>query len=72
MSALDDELAKSLEPGAPKPVERLEATRKCKGEGLLAGVAYIMVLPFLSDSEELNRMVKTAKDYGEATSSLER
>jgi len=32
-----------------------------------------MVLPFLSDSdEELGRMVKTAKDYGEATSSLER
>ncbi|MCZ7355467.1 MAG: hypothetical protein O8C65_00915 [Candidatus Methanoperedens sp.] len=39
--------------------------QKCKGAGVLAGVNYIPVLPFLSDSEEhLDEMIKTAKKYG--------
>jgi hypothetical protein len=35
-----------------------------QGSGFLAGLNFILVLPFLSDSEEqLNLMIKTAKDY---------
>ncbi len=52
ISTLDETLAKILEPGAPKPMERLETMKKCKEEGFFTGVCFIPVLPFLSDSEE--------------------
>jgi DNA repair photolyase len=65
ISTLDEKLAKILEPGAPAPRERLETMKKCREEGALTGVCYIPVLPFISDTEEeLDRMIKTAKDYG--------
>jgi len=64
ISTLDERLAKTLEPGAPTPRERLETMKKCKEEGLLVGINYIPVLPFLSDSEEqLDKMIKIAKEY---------
>jgi len=64
ISTLDEKLSKILEPGAPKPTERLGTMRKCKENGLLTGVCYIPVLPFLSDSEEqLDEMIKTAKEW---------
>jgi len=63
ISTLDENLAKLLEPGTPKPIERLEAMQKIKEEGLLAGISYIPVLPFLSDSEEkLDEMIRSAED----------
>lgn len=65
ISTLDEKLAKILEPGAPKPTERLETMKKFKEAGFLTGVCFIPVLPFLSDSEEqLDEMVKTAAEYG--------
>ena len=65
ISTLDEKLAKILEPGAPKPRERLETMKKCKEEGFFTGVCFIPVLPFLSDSEEqLNETIKTVKEYG--------
>jgi len=61
---LDEKLVKILEPGAPKPIERLETMQKCK-EMFFTGVSFIPVLPFLSDSyENLDEMIKTARDYG--------
>jgi DNA repair photolyase len=64
ISTLDERLTKILEPGAPKPIERFETMKKCKEEGFLAGVCFIPVLPFLSDSEEqLDKMIKTTKEY---------
>jgi len=65
ISTLDEKLAKILEPGAPAPRERLETMKKCREEGFLTGVCYILTLPFISDAEEqLDEMIKTAKDYG--------
>lgn len=65
LSTLDDELAKLFEPGAPKPWERLEAANRCVEEGFLTGIAYIPVLPFLSDSHsDLDSMVSAARDCG--------
>lgn len=65
ISTLDEQLAKILEPGAASPRERLEVVRICTGEGLFAGVDFIPVLPFLSDSEErLDEMIQAAKEYG--------
>ena len=62
LSTLREEIAKIFEPGAPSPEERLEALKKVKKEGFYAGIAYIPVLPFISDSdEELEEMTKTAK-----------
>lgn len=65
ISTLDEGLAKILEPGAPKPIERLETMKRCKDEGFFTGVCFIPALPFLSDSEEqLDNTIKTVKDYG--------
>lgn len=65
ISTLDESLSSIVEPGAPAPLKRMEAMKMCKKEGLLTGIAFIPVLPFLSDSEEkLNEMIKTARDYG--------
>lgn len=65
ISTLDENLAKMLEPGAPSPQHRLETMKKCKEKGFFTGIAFIPVLPFLSDSEkDIDEMIKTAKDYG--------
>ena len=65
ISTLDEKLAKILEPGAPKPIERLETMKKCKEKGFFTGICFIPVLPFLSDSEEqVEETIKTVKEYG--------
>ncbi len=65
ISTLDERLSRIIEPGAPKPEDRLKAMQRCREEGFMSGVSYIPVLPYLSDSEEeLDNMIKTAKDYG--------
>lgn len=65
ISTLDEKLAKILEPGAPKPIERLETMKRCKEEGFFTGVCFIPVLPFLSDSEEqLDKTIRTVKQHG--------
>ena len=53
-----------FEPNAPGPRERLETLQRVKEEGFCAGVAYIPVLPFISDSDEhLDEMVRVAKEF---------
>jgi len=65
LSTLDENIARIFEPNAPKPKERLDVIQKAKEEGLYTGIAYIPVLPFISDSnEQLDEMIKTAKEYG--------
>jgi len=65
ISTLDEKLAKILEPGAPKPIERLDAMKRCKERGFFTGICFIPVLPFLSDSEEqVEETIKTVKEYG--------
>jgi DNA repair photolyase len=65
ISTLDERAAKTIEPGAPSPAERLETMKKCKEDGFLTGVCYAPTLPFISDTEgQLDGMIKTAKDYG--------
>ncbi len=64
LSILDEKIAKIFEPNAPKPKERLETLQKVKEGGFYAGVAYIPVLPFISDSDEqLNEMIRIAKEF---------
>ncbi len=64
LSTLNGEVASLLEPGAPKPLERLETLWRVREEGFQAGLAFIPVLPFISDlKEQLEEMVKTAREY---------
>ena len=63
-STLYEKIAKIFEPNAPKPKERLETLQKIKEVGFYAGIAYIPVLPFISDSDEqLEKMIKVAKEF---------
>ncbi len=63
ISTLDNKMAKIMEPGAPSPEKRMETLWKIKEMGFYAGIAYIPVLPFISDSEEqLEEMVKMARE----------
>ena len=65
LSTLDPEISRIFEPGAPGPLERLKAMREVKDAGFKAGVAYIPVLPFISDTEEeLEKMIGVAKEFG--------
>ena len=64
-STLDEKLAKIIEPGAPSPIERLEAMKQVSDSGFKTGVVNMPTLPFLSDSEEeIEAMVKAARKYG--------
>jgi len=64
LSTLDRDIATIFEPNAPRPEERLDLIRRIKEYGFHVGIAYIPVLPFISDSDEqLNEMIKTAKEY---------
>jgi DNA repair photolyase len=65
ISTLDEKLAKLVEPGAPPPAARLDTIRKCKEAGFFAGINFMPVLPFISDTEEkLEGMVRAALDCG--------
>jgi len=63
-SSLNEKVAKIFEPKAPSPEKRLEALWRVKEEGFYAGIAYIPVLPFISDpDEQLEEMIKAAKEF---------
>ena len=62
-SATDAELARLLEPRAPRPDLRLSAVRKFNDTGLRAGVAIAPVLPGITDSpKQLDALVKAAAE----------
>ena len=64
ISTLEDDLAKIFEPNAPSPEKRLETLQRIRELGLSAGISYIPVLPFISDSDEqLEEMIKVARDF---------
>jgi len=64
ISSLDEEISRKFEPNAPTPKERLKALRNCLEKGFFAGIAYIPLLPYISDSpEQIEEMIATAKDY---------
>ncbi len=62
-STLRDDIAGIFETGAPPPRDRLNALKRIIDEGFTAGIAYMPILPFISDSE-IEDMVRIAKDLG--------
>ncbi|OYT50245.1 MAG: radical SAM protein [Desulfurococcales archaeon ex4484_204] len=63
LSTLRDEVAEVFEPRAPPPRERLNTLARVREEGFTAGISYIPVLPFITDSE-VEEMARVAKDLG--------
>ncbi len=65
VSTLDKKIAKLFEPRATPPLKRLEAMRTIVNKGILAGVTYIPIIPYITDSDEqLEETIKTSKEYG--------
>lgn len=64
ISTLDEKISDMLEPGAARPLQRLELVKQLKQEGFLVGVNAIPVLPFISDTEEyLEKIIAAAREY---------
>jgi DNA repair photolyase len=65
ISTLDKKIAKLFEPRATSPLKRLEAMRTIANKGILAGVTYLPIIPYITDSDEqLEETIKTSKEYG--------
>ncbi|MFN2251305.1 MAG: radical SAM protein [Anaerolineae bacterium] len=65
LTTTDDELARKVEPGAPRPSRRLAAMRQLADDGVTTGVALMPVLPFLEDDpENIIAILERAADAG--------
>jgi len=63
VTTTDPELARLLEPRAPRPDLRLEALRKLRDAGIAAGVICAPVLPGITDSpRQLDAVVRAAAE----------
>ncbi|MEP6846166.1 MAG: radical SAM protein [Panacibacter sp.] len=65
LSTMNECIAGIIEPGAIKPLERLQLVKRLKEAGFLVGVNAIPLLPFISDTEnEMEKIIASAKEYG--------
>jgi DNA repair photolyase len=65
ITTLDAELARGLEPRAPRPDLRIDALRKLAAAGICAGVFPNPVMPLITDSDEnLEEVARTATEAG--------
>jgi DNA repair photolyase len=65
ITTLDTELARALEPRAPRPDLRLRTLRAVAEAGIPAGVFPNPIMPLITDQEErLDRLAKAARDHG--------
>ncbi len=60
---LDDEVARAIEPGAPRPARRLAALRALSDAGVRTGVSVSPILPGLNDAT-IPSVLSAAKDAG--------
>jgi len=65
ITTLDAELARLLEPRAPRPDLRLKAVREIADAGIPVGVFPNPIMPLITDQERrLDRLAKAARDHG--------
>ena len=68
ITTLDPQLARLLEPRAPRPELRLEAVRKLSEAGIVVGVNPNPIMPGITDDEpSLDRLAKACRDAGALT-----
>ena len=68
ITTLDEKLARSLEPRAPRPELRLQAVRKLSSAGICVGVYPNPIMPGLTDDERsLDRLARAAREAGAMT-----
>jgi DNA repair photolyase len=66
-STVDPDLARLIEPKAPSPKRRMEAIKILSENGILSGLAYMPIIPFISDSkEQIEETFAMAKEHGAA------
>jgi DNA repair photolyase len=67
VTTVDTELARKLEPRAPRPDLRLDAVKKLNENGIRAAVICAPVIPGITDSPaDLDKLMKAAKNAGAA------
>jgi DNA repair photolyase len=65
ITTLDTELARILEPRAPRPELRLKAVKALADAGIQVGVFPNPIMPAITDQEQkLDKLAKAAKDHG--------
>jgi DNA repair photolyase len=65
ITTLDTELARLLEPRAPRPDLRLKTVRAIADAGIPVGVFPNPIMPLITDQEKrLDRLAKAARDHG--------
>ena len=65
VTTADDDLAATLEPGAPRPSARFKAMAKLSQNGILTGVTMMPLLPFLQDNvQNVTAIVEQAHAHG--------
>jgi len=65
ITTLDEQLARALEPRAPRPDLRLKAVAELAGAGIPVGVFPNPVMPLITDQESrLDQLAKAARDHG--------
>ena len=65
ITTLDTELARLLEPRAPRPELRLKAVQALAQAGIPVGVFPNPIMPLITDQEDrLDRLAKAARDHG--------
>jgi DNA repair photolyase len=65
ITTLDRDLARMLEPRAPRPDLRLRAVRSLADAGIRVGVFPNPILPLITDSEQrLDQLARAARDHG--------
>ena len=65
ITTCDDNLAKTLEPCAPKSSDRFKAMEQLSNLGIYTGVTLMPILPFINDTREnIENILKKAKDSG--------
>ena len=65
ITTYDDNIAKTIEPFAPKSSDRFKAMERLSSLGIYTGVTLMPVLPFINDTREnIENIMKKAKDSG--------
>jgi DNA repair photolyase len=68
ITTLDENLARALEPRAPRPALRLEAARRLSAAGICVGIFPNPIMPGLTDGERvLDRLARAAREAGAMT-----